>query len=122
MTAVNTQKKELVCLGDKPTGKTRSFSVTICATMTLDESVIAQGLADDGFIMKNPTEDAVLCHLAYNLVGNGLMATSLSEIDGYANCPDASARITDKDATIDFEIKPKVTPVPSPKKTKRKAR
>jgi hypothetical protein len=122
MTAVSTQKQDVAAPGDKPTGKTRSFAVTIHATMTLDESVIAQGMADVGYIMKNPTEEEVLSHLAYNLVGNGLMATPLSGIDGYANCPDASARITDKDAEVDFEIKPKVVAAPSPKKSKRRAR
>ena len=78
--------------GDKPTGKKRVFEVTVTTTtlMTLDESVIEQGLADDGYIMKNPTLDDVVEHLAHNLIGTGL---SLSQVDGYANCPDDSATV-----------------------------
>jgi hypothetical protein len=98
-----TSKPKIEFPGDKPTGKTRSFHVTIHATMTLDESVIAQGVTDDGCIMRSPTEDEVLQHLAYNLVGE---ATSLSDIDGFANCPDESAVVSDRDVEIEYEIKP----------------
>lgn len=102
MTAAASRAKGEQHPGDKPSGKERAFSVTIRADMILDESVIAQGLADDGYVIgKNPTEDDVLRHLAYNLVGNGLC---LSQIDGFANCPDASARIVSMDAEVDGEI------------------
>ena len=92
--------------GDEPTGKTRTFQVTVSRTveLTLDESVIAQGMLPDGYILgKDPTERAVLEHLAFNLVGNGLQ---LSQIDGYANCPDESARVRGFpwDVEIDREI------------------
>jgi hypothetical protein len=107
--------------GDKSTGKTRTFAVSIHATMTLDESVIAQGLADAGYIWlgKNPTEDEVLMHLAFNLVGKDLR---LSQIDGYANCPDASARVDDREAEVEFEM---MAPLPKravPKKPRRSNR
>ena len=76
--------------GDRPTGKKRRFLVTVSRTreVELDESVIAQGMADDGYIAKNPTEEQVLQHLGFNLFGNGI---PLGHIEGYANCPDASA-------------------------------
>jgi hypothetical protein len=105
--------------GDKATGKTRTFAVTIHATMILDESVIAQGVGDTGYIMKDPTEDEVLRHLAFNLVGNCL---SLSRIDGYANCPDESARVEDREAEVEFEM---VAPLPKsavPKKPRKSNR
>jgi len=85
--------------GDKPTGKTRAYDVLIeiRARMVLDESVISQGTQDEGHIMRDPTEAQVIEHLAYNLVGNQL---SLSEIDGYANCPAESARVTGFDMEV----------------------
>ncbi len=45
--------------GDKPTGKRRTFSVTVSKTveMSLDESVIAQGVLPDGYILgPNPSD------------------------------------------------------------------
>jgi hypothetical protein len=80
--------------GGTPTGKTRTFDVVVIthSKVVLDESVIAQGLLPDGYILgPNPTEAAVIEHLAFNLIKNGL---PLSDIDGYANCPNDSARVT----------------------------
>lgn len=87
--------------GDKPTGKKRIFLVTLTKEVTLiiDESVIAQGLADDGLIMKNPSEDEVIKHLAFNLVSNQLL---LNQIDGYANCPDDSAEVKEGHTSVEF--------------------
>lgn len=94
------KKKVIEFPGDAPTGKTRSFRVTVSkqVVMTLDTSVIAQGRADDGFIMKNPSEREVLEHLAFNLIGNQL---DLSDIEGYANCPNKSADVTYEPWDID---------------------
>lgn len=79
--------------GDEPTGKVRTFLVTLSKTVeiTLDEGVIAQGLMPDDPIFGGRADEAdVLEHLAFNLVGNGLR---LSQIDGYANCPNESAHV-----------------------------
>jgi hypothetical protein len=82
--------------GSTPTGKVRTFIVTISKVVeiALDESVITQGILPDGPIFGsritgNKAQDEMLAveHLAFNLVGNNLR---LSEIDGYANCPDES--------------------------------
>jgi hypothetical protein len=100
--------------GDKPTGKTRTFSVTVSKTvnMALDESVIAQGLLPDNPIFGSSLtgerahdETLVLEHLAFNLVGNGLR---LGQIDGYSNCPDGSANVTNEPRDVERieEIKP----------------
>lgn len=85
--------------GDTPTGKVRRFRVKIekYATIALDESVIAQGLADDGYIFKNPDEEQVLQHLTHCLVG---LECELSDIDGYANCPNLSATVSELDSEI----------------------
>ncbi len=48
--------------------------------------------------MKNPNENAVLMHLMYNLVGNELR---LGQIDGYANCPETSARVLGIEMEVD---------------------
>ena len=93
-------RKKKTYPGDSPTGKKRTFQVTYTkeVTLTLDESVVAQGLADDGFIMKSPSEFQVVEHLAFNL-SNGL---SLSQIDGYANCPDDSASVIEEYPSVEF--------------------
>jgi hypothetical protein len=87
--------------GDKPIGKTRTFNVRIqiCATMTLDESVIEQGLLPEGYILgPNPSREQVMEHLAFNLVGAGIY---LNEIDGYANCPRGSATVTHRSMDVE---------------------
>jgi hypothetical protein len=66
----------------------RTFEVTVSKTVTIsiDQSVIAQGMApDDPIFGGRASEAMVLEHLAYNLVGNSLQ---LSWIDGYANLSD----------------------------------
>jgi hypothetical protein len=99
--------------GSAPTGKTREFSVTVIktVTMTIDTSVIAQGLLRDNPIFGSQLtgdvrqdERIVLEHLAYNLVGNNL---ALSSIEGYGNCPNESAGVTYEPGDIDWleEIK-----------------
>jgi hypothetical protein len=96
--------------GDRPTGKTRKFLVTISKTVEIafDESVIAQGMLPDGYILgPGATETDVLEHLAFNLLGN---AIKLSEIDGYANCPDTSVHVPNVD--WDVEIDRETTPPP----------
>jgi hypothetical protein len=79
--------------GGAPTGRLREIEVTLSKTVvfTVDEAVIAQGMLPDNPIFgKKVTEEDVLTHLAFNLIGNDL---SLSQIDGYANCPDDSANV-----------------------------
>lgn len=75
---------------ENPKGIRRKFRVTISveATMELDETVIAQELRD-GYILGNgATEGDVIGHLAYNLIGNDL---AIHQIDGWANCRSDSA-------------------------------
>ena len=94
--------------GDTPTGRTRTFSVTISKTVeiTVDETVVAQGVLPDNPIFgERVTEDDVVQHLAFNLIGNGLR---LSQIDGYANCDDASVTVpyVEWDVEVEREIVP----------------
>jgi hypothetical protein len=101
MTAAKKKREEWP--GDKPSGKTRKFLVTVSKTVevTLDESVIAQGMLPEGYILgPGATEDDVLQHLVFNLVGNSLR---LSQIDGYANCPDESVSIPHADWDVEIE-------------------
>ena len=108
--------------GDRPTGKARTFSVTVTKTVEIiiDESVIAQGVLPDGPIfgssMSGDVEHdtkVVVVHLALNLVCNGL---DLSQIDGYANCPDASAKVGH--SHWDIELEREVLPVKAKKRTR----
>jgi hypothetical protein len=104
--------------GSTPTGRTRTFEVTVSKTVriAIDESVIAQGVLPDNPIFgESVTEDDVIQHLAFNLVGNGLR---LSQIDGYANCADASVTVPYGywDVDVEHEI------VPTPGHAKRSAR
>jgi hypothetical protein len=114
--------KVLVEPGDKPTGKVRTFLVTVTKTveLTLDESVIAQGVDPDGPIYGSsmsgdPMHDTkiVVEHIAFNMVCNGL---TLSEIDGYANCPNASATVAPSNWYI--ELGHEVLPVKAKKRTR----
>lgn len=94
--------------GSTPTGRTRTFSVTVSKTVeiTVDESVIAQGVLPDNPIFgANVTEDDVVQYLAFNLVVNHLR---LSQIDGFANCDDASVSFPYEnwDVEVDREIVP----------------
>jgi len=92
------KKKVIEFPGDAPTGKKRTFRMMIARTVdvTLDTSVIAQGLMPDNPIFGSRLdggaydEKIVLEHLAFNLIGNNL---ALSAIEGYANCPDESADV-----------------------------
>lgn len=116
MTAKNTKSTKIRSAekwpGDKPTGKTRTFTVTVSKTVdvTLDESILAQGLLPDNPIFgsrlsgeKEFDESIVVEHLAFNLVCNGL---ELDQIDGYSNCPSESAKVSQEDWEIvmDCEI------------------
>lgn len=93
---VRQQKKTRVSAwpGSKPTNTRNQFTVTISKTVTieLNESVVKQGRLPGGPIFgdRKPSEKEVVEHLAFNLVVNGLR---LSQIDGYANCPDESADV-----------------------------
>jgi len=95
--------------GSSPSGKTRTIVATVSKTIafTVDESVIAQGMLPDSPIFGNRvTEDDVLQHLAFNLIGNDLR---LSQIDGFANCPDASACVPYEQWDVEVES---ATPTP----------
>jgi hypothetical protein len=77
--------------GSTPTGRTRTFLVTVSKTVeiTVDEAIIAQGLLPDNPIFgASVSEKDVVEHLAFNLIVNDL---SLPQIDGFANCDDESA-------------------------------
>lgn len=101
--------------GSTPTGKMRTFVVTVSKVVeiSIDESVLEQGILPDGPIFgssmtgnKAHDEVVVVEHLAFNLVGNDLR---LSQIDGYANCPDASVIVLYED--WDVESVRETTPV-----------
>lgn len=79
--------------GDKPTGKLRRFHVVVTKSVDLflDTSVITQGtMPDDPIFGGRADSDMVAQHVAFNMVCNDLR---LSQIDGYANCPDESAKV-----------------------------
>jgi hypothetical protein len=106
--------------GSAPTGRTRTFSVTVSKTVeiTVDETVVAQGVLPDNPIFgERVTEDDVVQHLAFNLIGNGLR---LSQIDGYANCADASVTVpyVEWDVEVDREIVPAAPAPRSPRRRK----
>ncbi len=112
--------------GCVPSGKMRSFVVTLSKTVEihLDESVIAQGIRPDGPIFGsqitgNKPHDEMMAveHLAFNLVGNDL---NLSQIDGYANCPDESARVPHE--PWDVEDVRETTPQPRKPPGRKRAR
>lgn len=96
--------------GNKPTGRIRRFKVQVITEtiIALDESVLDQGVLPDNAIFGNKLqgmkrEDAeleVVNHLAFNLICNDLQ---LSEIDGYANCPDKSADVAKFEWDVDVE-------------------
>lgn len=102
---MNTAKKE-AWPGDKPTGKVRRFEVTIQKTVvvTLDESVLEQARTEPAFFRPPLTDGGVVEHVAFNLVCNELR---LSQIDGYANCPDESA-IVSRDDSWDVRLEREV--------------
>lgn len=106
MTAV---KQRVEWPGSKPTGKKRTFIVTVTKTteIEIDETVITQGVLPDNPIFgARVTESEVVKHVAFNLICNGLR---LSQVDGYSNCPDASAVVksasNDWDVDVDREIR-----------------
>lgn len=106
--------------GSAPTGRTRTFSVTVSKTVeiTVDETVVAQGILPDNPIFgAGVTEDDVVHHLAFNLIGNGLR---LSQIDGYANCNDASVTVpyVEWDVEVDREIVPAAPATLPPRRRK----
>jgi hypothetical protein len=103
--------------GSHPTGKVRKFQVTVTKTVdiAIDESVIAQGLLPDNPIFgHDTTEHQVIEHIAFNVVGNQLR---LSQIDGYANCPDEGAKELGGYTAFDVEFDeiPADTSRPKPK-------
>jgi hypothetical protein len=104
--------------GDKPVGRVRKFIVTVSKTaeLVIDESILAQG------VIEGASVSAVVEHLAFNLIGTGLV---LSDVDGYANCPDASVHVAPGscggwDVEIDREVG--LTPVPPKPRGKKRAR
>lgn len=116
--------KKIEFPGNAPTGKMRTFVVTISKTVEifLDETVIAQGILPDGPIFGsritgNKAQDEMMAvdHLAFNLIGNGL---DLSHIDGYANCPDKSAVVP----YVDWDVEDIRETTPVPKKAPGKKR
>jgi hypothetical protein len=87
--------------GDKPTGKTRTFSITVSRTarITIDESIFAQAQCEEPYFNPKPTDIQVVEHLAFNRIVNGL---ELSHIDGYANCPNESVTVAVGPSEIDI--------------------
>ncbi len=97
-------KKRTDWPGSKPTGKKRTFIVTVTKTteIAIDEAVLAQGVLPDNPIFgARVTEDDVVKHIAFNLLCNDIR---LSQIDGYANCPDDSVRVEAASNDWDVEI------------------
>jgi hypothetical protein len=96
--------------GDKPTGKVRRFEVTIQKTVvvSIDESVLEQARTEPTFFRPPLTDGGVAEHVAFNLVCNSLR---LSQIDGYANCPDESA-VVSRDEDWDVRVEREVPALP----------
>ncbi len=109
-------KKREVWPGSSPTGKMRTIVVTVSKTVqiAIDEAVIAQGLLPDNPIFgKSVTLDDVFMHIAFNLVCNRI---DLSQIDGYANCSNESARVSP--AHWDVEVEREITTARAPTKSR----
>ena len=109
--------------GDKPTGKTRMFQVTVTKTVeiAIDESVLEQGRDPEGPIYGSsmsghePHDTKIVVeHIAFNVVCNGL---TLSQIDGYANCPDASVSLNRR-SSWDIELEHEILPVTAKKRAR----
>lgn len=69
----------------------RKFRITAHCEfdLLLDESVIQQGtMPDDPIFGGGASAGLVAQHIAYNMVVN---QCRLSQVDGFANCPDSSA-------------------------------
>lgn len=86
--------------GDKPTGKMRTFRVTIVGDISIDQSVFDQAQLDEPFFSPAPSDTAIVEHIAFNTFVNGL---DVSDIDGYANVPDASVQCNRQDVDVEAD-------------------